>query len=329
MPILYILFGLLLGAGILYIILRPKLKIVVQKNTELENLNLNINKENQQLTEKQKEISNQIKETDKELTSLIVKKNQLKISIKELEETQREAAKAIYDKTIEIAQFHCDQEIDNISKKVFEYREDAKNTYLDALKEAESEFQNQINQKRQELKELNEKLAAEQKNVDIAVEAAQRQVAMETQQDFYRLNLSNEDIMEINKLREVLPYLRDKEPLNKVIYQTYYAKPYSDLIGRVIGAGRHTGIYKITNLENGMCYVGQSVDIAERWRQHIKRGVGAEAPTRNKLYPAMLAFGVENFTFEVIEECSREQLDEREDYWQNYFHAKDFGYSIK
>jgi hypothetical protein len=31
----------------------------------------------------------------------------------------------------------------------------------------------------------------------------------------------------------------------------------------------------------------------------------------------------------VVEECPREQLDEREDFWQDYFHAKDFGYSIK
>lgn len=43
----------------------------------------------------------------------------------------------------------------------------------------------------------------------------------------------------------------------------------------------------------------------------------------------MLEFGVENFTFEVVEECSRDKLNEREDYWQNYFHAKDYGYSIK
>jgi len=43
----------------------------------------------------------------------------------------------------------------------------------------------------------------------------------------------------------------------------------------------------------------------------------------------MLKAGVENFTFELVEECPREKLDEREDYWQNYFHAKDFGYSIK
>ena len=70
-------------------------------------------------------------------------------------------------------------------------------------------------------------------------------------------------------------------------------------------------------------------NIADRWKQHIKRGIGAEPATRNKLYPAMLAIGVENFSFEVIEECSREELDVREDYWQDYFKAKEFGYSIK
>jgi len=28
-----------------------------------------------------------------------------------------------------------------------------------------------------------------------------------------------------------------------------------------------------------MCYIGQAVDIAERWKQHIKRGIGADPPT--------------------------------------------------
>ena len=130
-------------------------------------------------------------------------------------------------------------------------------------------------------------------------------------------------------LRNITPYLRDKEPLNKVIWKVYYEKPTTDLIGRVIGLGVKTGIYKITNLENQMCYIGQAVNLADRWKQHIKRGLGAEVPTKNKLYPAMIAFGVENFSFEIIEECPRDKLDEREDYWQEYFKAKEFGYSIK
>jgi hypothetical protein len=165
--------------------------------------------------------------------------------------------------------------------------------------------------------------------VAAAVAANIRAAEMNNKQDFYRLNLSAEDINEIKKLREVAPYLRDSEPLNKVIWKVYYEKAYTDLIGRVVGSGNHTGIYKITNIENGMCYVGQAVNIADRWKQHIKRGVGAETPTRNKLYPAMLSVGVENFTFEVIEECDRSMLDKKEDYWQEYFKAKEYGYSIK
>lgn len=102
-------------------------------------------------------------------------------------------------------------------------------------------------------------------------------------------------------LREITPHLRDQEPLNKVIWKVYYEKPTSDLIGRVIGSGVHTGIYKITNLQNGKCYVGQAASLSDRWKQHIKRGIGAETPTRNKLYPAMMAIGVENFSFEVVE----------------------------
>jgi hypothetical protein len=43
----------------------------------------------------------------------------------------------------------------------------------------------------------------------------------------------------------------------------------------------------------------------------------------------MMAIGVENFSFEVVEQCERARLDEREDYWQEYFKAKEFGYSIK
>ena len=43
----------------------------------------------------------------------------------------------------------------------------------------------------------------------------------------------------------------------------------------------------------------------------------------------MLSVGVENFTFELIEECDKSLLNEREDFWQDYFKAKEFGYSIK
>lgn len=115
----------------------------------------------------------------------------------------------------------------------------------------------------------------------------------------------------------------------KVIWKVYYEKAYTDLIGRLFNNRQICGIYKITDIKNNRCYVGQAVDIADRWRQHIKRAIGAEEKTNNKLYPAMSRLGPWNFTFDIIEECSRDKLNVREDYWQEFYHAKDFGYSIK
>lgn len=73
------------------------------------------------------------------------------------------------------------------------------------------------------------------------------------------------------------------------------------------------GIYKITNLVNGKVYVGQSTNIPTRWRRHR-----AEVNNPNNDYPlyrAMRKYGLENFSFEIIEECSKELLDSRERYW--------------
>ena len=152
---------------------------------------------------------------------------------------------------------------------------------------------------------------------------------MSEQSGFYRLQLSELDIEEIKKLREVELYLRDPRPLNKVIWSVYYEHPYTDMVGRVVGSGRHTGIYKLTNLNNGMTYVGQATNFADRWKQHIKCAIGAENAPNNKLYPAMREAGPENFTFEIIEECLPEELNEREQYWQEFYKAKEFGYSVR
>jgi hypothetical protein len=42
----------------------------------------------------------------------------------------------------------------------------------------------------------------------------------------------------------------------------------------------------------------------------------------------MLTFGVENFSFEVIEECPVDELNKQEKYWIEYFHGKDYGYNV-
>ena len=315
MEILFLLLGVLIGALVLYVVLKPKLKTVqkLDEDTRFQNENLRA----------------ELLELSKEHSSLTAKKEEILSNIATLQKQAEESSNAIYEKSYELANEKMSQAAETMSKKYRDMEEVAKNEYKTILEDCVSSFQQQITAKQNELSEVNKKLSDLTAKLTSAVEAAKRAEELRVKQDFYRLQLSQADIDEIARLREVTPYLRDSEPLNKVIWKVYYEKPYTDLIGRVVGTGVHTGIYKITNIANQMCYIGQAANIADRWKQHIKRGVGAETPTRNKLYPAMLELGVENFTFEIVEEVERSKLNEREDYWQEYFHAKDFGYSIK
>ena len=218
---------------------------------------------------------------------------------------------------------------EEMSKKYQEDKEMYQQEYLLILRELADSFVQEVEEKKVAIAEAQAILDELQAKTWAAVMADKRALEKQEEANYYRLVIPKEDLEEIEKLRSIIPYLKDKEPLNKVIWKVYYEKPYTDLIGRVIGSDSRSGIYKITNLENQMCYVGQSTDLAARWKQHIKRGLGADTPTRNKLYPAMAEFGVENFSFEVIEECERDLLDEREKFWTDYFHAQEFGYSIR
>ena len=75
----------------------------------------------------------------------------------------------------------------------------------------------------------------------------------------------------------------------------------TELCDRVLGKNIVCGIYKITNLVTEQCYIGQSVNCSDRWKQHCKCGLGIEASSTNKLYNAMQKDGVWNFTFELLE----------------------------
>lgn len=283
----------------------------------------------QQIIQQNIEMNKRWESVSKEVSAMEMTRDQLNKSIEDLVNTQQKSANAVYEACINEMQEKLSTAAEQASRKYEASEKEAQEEYLKVLEDSVLEIREMFREKYDELHEVEAKLGRMKAITDAAVEANRRAQEMENQQDFYRLILTEIDLLEIEKLREVAPFLRDSEPLNKVIWKVYYEKPYTDLVGRVVGKNVKTGIYKITNLNNGMCYVGQAVNIADRWRQHIKRGIGAEAPTRNKLYPAMLSIGVENFSFEIVEECERTLLNEREDYWQDYFQAKEFGYSIK
>ena len=77
-------------------------------------------------------------------------------------------------------------------------------------------------------------------------------------------------------------------------------------------------IYKITNLINGKSYIGQTNNYKRRFTEHKAKNYGADEA--KILYDAIDKYGIENFSFEVIEDKT-ENYNEREKYWIAYYHT--------
>ncbi len=84
-----------------------------------------------------------------------------------------------------------------------------------------------------------------------------------------------------------------------------------------------TGIYKITNIINGHCYIGCSKSCIKRWYDHRNKSLNGvkEDELKKPLYLAIKKHGLENFVFEIIEECKEEELAEKEIYWIEYYNT--------
>lgn len=132
---------------------------------------------------------------------------------------------------------------------------------------------------------------------------------------FHRIVLLEDEEDELFELNKAIKKLRNPLPFRKAVYSIYYQPKINELVLRVVGAGRVSGIYKIMHMDSGKTYVGQSVDIGNRWKQHARRGAGADVLTANKLYPAMLNHGLEAFMFEIIETTQdTSKLNDMENY---------------
>ena len=91
---------------------------------------------------------------------------------------------------------------------------------------------------------------------------------------------------------------------------------------------KQTGIYIIRNKINSHAYVGMSKDINIRWRHHINESQNPNSKEYEKtLYRAFRKYGIDNFSFEILELCEEDKLSEREIYWINKLDTLHNGYN--
>lgn len=89
------------------------------------------------------------------------------------------------------------------------------------------------------------------------------------------------------------------------------------------------GIYCIENLINHKKYIGLSKDIHRRWGEHRRTAFNSASKSYDlPIYGAIRKYGLENFSFNIIEECKEEELQEKEKYWIKYYNSTENGYNL-
>lgn len=214
---------------------------------------------------------------------------------------------------------YCD-----ILEKKYKEVEEEHDMEIEALNTAYNNLQLKLLREADEVRSDLDKIKATR---TAAIEAARREKDIESNLTFYCLDISDADKRDIAKLEALKPSLNKPRVLSMLIWQTWFQKPLKTLSANVVGATDATGIYKITNIKTKECYIGQAIHIKDRWAEHAKCGLGIDTPAGNKLYKAIQEFGLWNFSFEVLEVCPQNQLNEKEKYYIDLYSSYDYGYN--
>ena len=197
---------------------------------------------------------------------------------------------------------------------------------LDDFIASAAETKKSVNEEIEELRSLLEDYKSKR---DLINKAIIHEKEIREQQDFYRIVLSESDKEDIQLLNTIEMRLHSREALYKLIYDVFYKKPLNDMINRVLQGKEFCGIYRITNLKTNEAYIGKSTNIKTRWQNHCKTAIGLDGMARTKIHSAMKEYGIDNFSFEVLEKCTKENYSEREKYWINFYETNVYGYNIQ
>lgn len=206
-----------------------------------------------------------------------------------------------------------------LEKLLREYDEEAKSAQL-----ATDEFIQYCKEKQQ----IIEQQTQEQENRYNALLNPLIQYEKDKQERlFYTIQVPEEYHNDINfLLTTVAEKVQHPDIINKLIWSEYI-KPYMDETIKRVGIEDKAGIYKITNLENGKSYVGKSTNVKKRLQDHFKSSVGIKTIADQAVHHEILKTGIWNWSIEVIIYCDKEQLNELEKYYIDFFHSNTFGYN--
>ena len=259
-----------------------------------------------------------IKENQELDSEIKIKKNELEMlntQFSFLQEMNESLKKGNEQSAIEIQERNKEL----IIKAKIEYEEKIR-TLQSLFAIEEEKLQEQLNNVAKVLEDNKSKQQA-------IVNMYKEQEAEEDVQRFHSVLLMQEDINDIHELTLICEKIRNKTAVNKLIWDIFLKNPVDEMLDRVYGKGKQAGIYSILHKESHKRYIGQSVDVRQRVKNHIKGSLGLGNIADQLVHTAIREDGIENFIFELIEPCEKGDLNEREKYWIGYFNSNEYGYN--
>lgn len=291
----FLIFGVLIGLVIFtfLIIYNKKLKekLYNKKKGEVEK---QVYKDLEQLYIKRQAIINEIEEKSEFNSSLLkIREEELNRLILSQEE---EKIKTLDEKikTLEIIQTQTINE--NLEKLKLLQEEERKKIGDELLK-----IQSELNEFRNQREAVNEAILRERE--------------IKEQEIFFKIVIPQNDIDDIKVLKTIESRLKNREALNKLIYDVFIKRPLGELIKRITNGETVCGIYKITCLETGESYIGKSTNVATRWQNHIKTACGLDGAASSTFHTRLEQDGIWNYTFEILEKTEKDKLGEKEKFY--------------
>lgn len=144
---------------------------------------------------------------------------------------------------------------------------------------------------------------------------------------YYTIQLPEEFQEDIEYLlTTVADKVQHQDIISKLVWAEYVKPNLEDTFKR-IAIKAEPGIYKLTSLSTGKCYIGKSTNVKTRIADHFKSAVGIKSIADQAVHHAILKEGFWNWQIEVITYCDKDQLSELEKYYIDFFDAQTFGYN--
>lgn len=308
----FLISGILCGLVIL-------LSFIIYKKKIKHNINIIKNEIYQQEKEKI------VVQVQKELKDLYGQKSQIEYEIQEklsfnsslLKVREEELNRLIEEKKREKIQL-LDEQANNYYNEQLKLKNDLLKVFEELNEEERQKAQQELQKILLELEE--HRMARETIN-----QAILREKEIQEKEEFYKILITEDDKNDIQILEEIKNKLRNKEALQKLIWEIFIKRPALEMIKRVTAGKKISGIYKVTYLKTGESYIGRSVDIGNRWTEHVKSSLSIGTIAHSSFHNRLEKDGVWNYTWEVLEELPKEKNGEREKYWINFYETNKYG----